>query len=649
MSWKENLVTPLLEIAYSGSKLIRIVSGPGTGKTTAIKKRVARLLEEGINPNNILVITFTRMAARDIERELSMMSMKGISKVQKGTLHSFCFKLLNQSDILRIINRIPRPLFQFEERFLLEDLSICDDRFHEHYFARKKRLRAFEAAWAREQDQKPGWPSSEIDKDFNRRLEQWLIFHQAILIGELVPLTLRYLRNNPNCSELVNLKHVIVDEYQDLNKSEQTLVDLISYNASLLVAGDEDQSIYEDLRFAHPQGISDFDKNHNGTEDHKLEICKRCPPNIVILANELIQRNSLRKKRNLLPNEENPDGNVFCVQWNNLEEEIEGISEYISSNIHKGKIKQGDIIVLSPRKQFGYLMKSKLKEKGIPSKTFFSDEMLEGNPKNEESCKAQEAFTLLNLLLNPNDLVALRCWLGFGSNSLQKNEYYRLKRFCLSNDISIRNALEQTLEGNIIIEGIFGIKERFNILMKKLKDIQNLSDRQKFNMIFPEDEEWSIPFNDLIAIGEDFHLKDIFESIKSAIIQPELPTEVDYVRIMSLHKSKGLNVENVVIIDCIEGVIPSYPKNEEDLSDYEKYRYREEQRRIFYVAITRAKRLLILSYPISIPRNIAHKIRARLKRRSGDDTNGEVISSLFLDELGSNRPDFIKGDELIKM
>jgi superfamily I DNA/RNA helicase len=103
---------------------------------------------------------------------------------------------------------------------------------------------AFNAAWARLQSEEPGWPGHKIDVAFHEALLSWLRFHQAMLVGELVPVALGYLRNNPESPFRTAYDHVFTDEYQDLDKAEQVLIDLLAKNGSHTIVGDEDQSIY---------------------------------------------------------------------------------------------------------------------------------------------------------------------------------------------------------------------------------------------------------------------------------------------------------------------------------------------------------------------------------------------------------------------
>ena len=134
MPWNDGLEGIALEIAQTPDSPLRVMAGPGTGKTFAMKRRVVRLLEEGHDPNRILVVTFTRTAAADLVRELHSLGVPGCENVVASTLHSFCFSLLSQREVLEQLGRVPRPLvtfktsgvLQFEAAPLLEDLNNPD-------------------------------------------------------------------------------------------------------------------------------------------------------------------------------------------------------------------------------------------------------------------------------------------------------------------------------------------------------------------------------------------------------------------------------------------------------------------------------------------------------------------------------------------
>ena len=309
--WSDGLDGQTLRIAGSSSRILKIVAGPGTGKTFSLMRRVARLIEEGADPRRILLCTFTRTAALDLERSLNALGTPNSEQVRAGTLHSLCFGILGSSAFFETTDRTPRPLMQFEQRFLVEDLTGAPVGGVRNV---EKRLKAFDAAWARLQHEEPGWPVDELDRAFSNRLEAWLRFHNAILIGELVARTLTFVRANPLSLDVPVFEHVVIDEYQDLNKAEQELVSAFAANASLTIVGDEDQSIYS-FKHAHPEGMSEFAIRHPGAVEEQLIECRRCPECIIRAANTLISNNPTRQNRVLVPLDGAAQGTIRLLQW----------------------------------------------------------------------------------------------------------------------------------------------------------------------------------------------------------------------------------------------------------------------------------------------------------------------------------------------
>ncbi|GAB4145912.1 MAG: DNA helicase PcrA [Planctomycetota bacterium] len=637
--WDDGLVGPARRIAELNHTPMRVLAGPGTGKTFALMRRVARLLQDGAAPNRMLVCTFTRTAARDLEVELARLGVEGVDEVRAGTLHAFCFGLLGRAEVLEATGRVPRPLLHFEERFLLEDLN--GDGFG-GIRERDRRLQAFNAAWARLQSETPGWPHDPVDQAFHRELVGWLRFHQAMLVGELVPETLRYLRDNPASPHRRAFDHVLVDEYQDLNRAEQVLLDLLAEEGHLIVIGDEDQSIYS-FKFAHPEGIATFDGSHPGTHDEGLDECRRCPRLVVELANTLIGNNPGRTPRVLTPLPENPEGEVLVLQWRSIEEEAEGVAEIIRRRIQSGDVETGRVLVLAPRRQLGYAVRDALNALGVLAHSFFQEEALEGNPKQLAESGAQQAFTLLTLLANPDDRVALRCWCGFGSNSLLSGAWARLRQHCETSDDSPRAALERLASGDLTIPHTRPLVERFRELQRRLGELAPLRGQALVDSLFPGDRDWTSFIRSLASTieGDEFDALELRETLRIGITQPELPTDVDYVRVMSLHKSKGLTADLVVVIGCIEGLVPTLT----DGTPAEQAASLEEQRRLFYVAITRTRRVLILSSVTELRRDLAFRMGAQVRGRNR--VNAATIASRFLAELGPSRPAAVLGTSIV--
>jgi DNA helicase-2/ATP-dependent DNA helicase PcrA len=631
--WDNGLVGPARQIAGLDHTPMRVLAGPGTGKTFALMRRVARLLQNGATANRMLVCTFTRTAARDLEGELDRLGVVGVDQVRAGTLHAFCFALLSRAEVLEATGRVPRPLLRFEERFMLEDL-------HSDGFGgirdRERRLQAFNAAWARLQSEAPGWPQDPIDQAFHRELVGWLRFHQAMLIGELVPETLRYLRENPASPHRRAFDHALVDEYQDLNRAEQVLLDLLAEAGHLLVIGDEDQSIYS-FKFAHPEGIATFDRSHPGTHDEGLTECRRCPRLVVEMANTLIANNPGRTPRVLTPLPGNPDGEVLVLQWPTIEEEAKGIAEIIRSRIQNRDVKPGRVLVLAPRRQLGYTVRDALNAFGVSAHSFFHEEAL-------DDANAQQAFTLLTSLANLEDRVALRCWCGFGSSSLRTDAWARLRQYCETSGDSPWAALERLASGGLTIPLTGPLVERFRELQRRLGELAPVSGQALVDALFPGDRDWTSFIRSLASTieGDEFDAQQLRETLRIGITQPELPTDVDYVRVMSLHKSKGLTADLIAVVGCIEGLVPTLT----DGTPAEQTASLEEQRRLFYVAITRTRQVLILSSVTQLRRNLAYRMGAQV--RGWSTVNATTIASRFLAELGPSRPAAVLGTTVLE-
>ena len=289
MPWSDDVVagTPAYAIAASTNPRIRIVAGPGT--SFAMKRRVARLLEEGVEPDSILPVTFTRVAAEDLHRELVGMSVPGCNSLNGVTLHSLSLKMLMRNHVLEATGRTARPLNEFEVEALICDLMEA----HGGKRAVGRLRKAYEAAWARLQHHQPGYAQTAEDAAFATDLRAWMIFHEAMLIGEAIPQLYEYLRSNPTAPERTEFAHILVDEFQDLNRAEQGVIQLLSDQAHVCIVGDDDQSIYS-FKHAHPEGIRDWVITNANADDLELAECRRCPTTVVHMANSLIAHNQLR-------------------------------------------------------------------------------------------------------------------------------------------------------------------------------------------------------------------------------------------------------------------------------------------------------------------------------------------------------------------
>ena len=595
MSWNRELTGPALNIAKTDEKRLRIVAGPGTGKSFALKRRVARLLEQDHDPTRILVVTFTRNAATSLVNDLTELDVAGCKKVRAGTLHSYCFGFLNRKEVFEHIKRTPRPILTFSTSGIqFEGSMIINDLVWTQNFGNKrncmKRILAFEAAWARSQYEQPGWSTDPMDNLFENHLLSWLRFHQAMLIGELVPETLRFLRNNPASNELTAFNHVIVDEYQDLNRADQEIIDLLARKGNLTIVGDADQSIYR-FRHANPEGIDDFQNRHPTTHDEPLTECRRCPTRVVEIADCLIRKNyppgapsRLRARQN------NISGKIHIIQWKSTVAEAKGIAEYVKHLIDRG-YEPSEILIITPREILAAAIRNRIERYNILIHSFFYEKILKKD-------SAQHAFALLTLLNDKEDRVALRWWLGHGHQSGRSDPYQKLREYCEESNQSPWCALEATEQGNLNLPGASKLLEPFRELIKELTSLSALNLHDLIDALFPSNDDSYSILRKIAerAVGECEDVHQLFDHIRTSIIHPEVP-DGSFVRIMSPQKAKGLSSRVVIVTGCIEGLFPGIKNDQSFLETKEHVR---EQRRLFYVAITRCKETLVLSSFMSV-------------------------------------------------
>jgi superfamily I DNA/RNA helicase len=601
---------------------------------------VGRLLSEGVPGKSILLLSFTRTAASDLRDKIAALNVPEADQVQALTIHSYCFQVLNQSAVLIATKRKPRTLLSHEADLMLRDISGDFGDLD----SRRTRLEAFQAGWLRETTDHPGLVPLPSDREFERRILQWLRHHEAMLIGEVIPLAFKYLHDNPAAPELRKFHHIIVDEYQDLNHLEQHLLNILSSQSetSLCIAGDEDQSIYG-FRYANPSGILDFQRRTD-VEKHEINVCGRCPQIVLSMANSLISHASERSKPALMSN--HPEkGNVAIIQWQDQEDEIEGIATAIIADINNNRRLPGDILVLTNRSQIGTAIRCKLEAQNIPAKSFFSEEAL----KNTAS---KDAFALLQLVCG-EDKVALRVLLGSGDASGRTNAYKRLAAYSYQNNLTEREVLDRLVSGERIENlSIPALVSRYQNTTSAISRLQTLSLENLVDEIFPETNSELTEIRKLAKeyLPKAMDVDDFLKLLTHAITQVDVPQNPDFVRIMSLHKSKGLTSQCVFVMGFVQGIIPTLKAN---LTEIEINAAIEEQRRLLYVALTRAAEQLVISSSISIELSKAFSMnvdidRKTIRRVTGGKRTARTIASTYNSELGPDAPTPILGNDWLE-
>ena len=545
-----------------------------------------------------------------------------------------------RNHVLGATNRVARPLNVFELAPLIADLM------KDYNGKRKvgKLMQAYEAAWARLQHHDPGFAQSPIDVQFGTDLLNWLKFHRAMLIGEVIPLFHGYLRTNPAAQERREFAHILVDEFQDLNKAEQDVVRFLSDGADVCIVGDDDQSIYS-FKYAHPEGIRDWLELHPNADDLHLDDCRRCPTRVVEMANSLISFNKMRPvPRDLVPIPGNGEGDVRIIQYENLDDEVSGITNIVIDLIGQG-MAPGDILVLAQRKEIGTPIYESLIASDIPARSYYSEAEL-------HSHDAQWGFALLKLFADREDRVALRWLVGLSGSNWNAAGYKRIRQHCEESGASPWVVLSALSAGVLKLSYTAKIIEAFTELVGELDALEKCADLEEVvGLLFPLENDSVRDIREIaIALAKGLGMNDrtvFISELTTVISQPDIPSLIEDVRVMSLHKSKGLSAPVTIIAGCVEGLLPRQPDAE--LPEAEAAAMIEEQRRTFFVGITRVKALPAEGKPGTLVITYARKMSIALAKRAlitpASTSYGvaNLLASRFVIELGPHAPASVKG------
>jgi superfamily I DNA/RNA helicase len=351
---------------------------------------------------------------------------------------------------------------------------------------------------------------------------------------------------------------------------------------------------------------------------------------VVAIADHLIRVNhpGLAGVR-LRPKPGNAEGQIHSVQWQTIEEEAQGLADYVTELTANRGYSPKDILILTPRRLLGYAIRDQIAEAGIAVHSFYHEEALEDD-------HAQRAFALLSLLADNEDRVALRWWLGHDSPSARCEAYRKVRAHCEATGVSPWTALAALADGNLTLPHVAPLVSNFRELVTTLDGLRAHALPDLINAVIPDGVEGCAVLRGaaLLALPECEDVEELFATVQSSVTQPEIPEDVDFVRIMSLQKSKGLTSKVAIVAGCIQGLIPF---QDFDKPNAEQQAILAEQRRLFYVAVTRCTEVLVLSSARTLDRKLAYKLGARVGARRGAIVNS--VSSQFFGELGPDAPD----------
>ena len=585
-----------------------VIAGAGSGKTKVLTHKIAYLIgEKQVKPWNILAITFTNKAANEMKERIGNLVGDVAADIWMGTFHSICVRILR-----RFIDRIG-----FDSSFIIFDTSdqrtlvkacIKSIGLDDKMFTDRSVLS--EISNAKNEMLEPDQYTVRANGDFRKEkialvyemYQKRLKENNAIDFDDIINYTIKILMQNPDIFEYYSDKfhYVLVDEYQDTNKAQFTLVTMLaSKNGNITVVGDNDQGIYS-FRGADISNILNFERDFPGTKIIKLEQNYRCTGNILKAANAVIKNNEVTYKKELWT--ENEVGNLPAV-YSAKNEYDEGtyIAQQIEHLRREEYYKYSDFAILYRMNTQSRAIEEILRRESIPYKII-------GGLKFYERKEIKDIISYLRLIQNPSDNLSLKRIInepkrGIGKTSLDKieelsinsgvpmyeiiknAEQYGLNRVFL-NSREFVNAIEELRAKKDDIKISDLIKET----LKKsgyTQALENENTIEAENRIENLDEflTVAIEFEDESA---DNKLSDFLEGITLSSDIDNMEEAEETVTLMTLHSAKGLEFPVVFLVGMEEGIFPGYKSIGEP-------KELEEERRLCYVGITRAKEHLFLT------------------------------------------------------
>ena len=585
-----------------------VIAGAGSGKTKVLTYKIAYLVgEKKVLPWNILAITFTNKAANEMRERAEALVGDAVKDIWMGTFHSICVRILR-----KFIDRIGYDssfiIFDTSDQKTLvkqcmKELQIDDKTFNE-------RGVLSEISNAKNEMLEPDQYSMRAGNDFRKSkiakiyelYQKRLKDNNAIDFDDIINFTVKILMENPDVLEYYanKFKYVLVDEYQDTNKSQFTLITLFaSMHGNVTAVGDNDQGIYS-FRGADISNILNFEKDFPGTKIIKLEQNYRCTGNILKVANEIIKNNEVKYDKKLWT--QNEEGNLPKVySADNEYDEGSYIAQQVEHLKREEYYKYSDFAVLYRMNTQSRAIEDILRRENIPYKII-------GGLKFYERKEIKDTIAYLRLIQNPADNLSLNRIINEPKRGIGKTSLDNITQVAEQNNTSmyevIKNADQYGLNRVYLnsrefvdtIESLIAKKDALKVsdLIKqtlsktgytKALELENTVEAENRIANLDEFLTVAIEFEDESA---DNGLSDFLEGITLSSDLDNADEEVDSVTLMTLHSAKGLEFPVVFLVGMEEGIFPGYQSMQEP-------KELEEERRLCYVGVTRAKENLFLT------------------------------------------------------
>lgn len=665
-----------------------ILAGAGSGKTRVLTHRIAYLMDKvGINPWNILALTFTNKAASEMRERVDHLIGYGAENIWVSTFHSTCVRILrkyidrlgysnsftiydadDQKTLMReICKYLDIDTKQLKERTLLSVISSAKDELITPDAYLKNASGDFKLE-----------KYATVYKEYQKRLQQ----NNALDFDELICKTVELLQKNPDVLEYYQnrFRYIMVDEYQDTNTAQFRLISILATTTNpdgkkvhnLCVVGDDDQSIYK-FRGANIYNILNFEKEYANTKVIKLEQNYRSTKNILTAANEVIANNTERKEKALWTDNEEGD-TIYFTQFDTEYMEAEHIATDISNGVNNENLNYNDFAILYRTNAQSRILEEKLVQRNIPYK-------IVGGVNFYQRKEIKDLLAYLRTINNSMDDISTRRIINTPKRGIGLTTVDRVTDYSLKNGMSFYDALKHadTIPGlgrgaskiSPFISLIEILKSKLSLPTYSLMDLMEeimeatgyVAELEAENTIEAKSRIENIEElkNKIVTYMETSDTPTLNEFLEDVALVADIDTMEDstnVVILMTLHSAKGLEFPFVYMCGMEDGIFPGYMSiTADDPGEI------EEERRLCYVGITRAMKKLSLSAArqrmhngetrFNKPSRFIYEIpRYLLQQTNGSDAFRPNTSSVTFERVGSatttNAPRFSSDNRQIR-
>ncbi|MBQ3311451.1 UvrD-helicase domain-containing protein [bacterium] len=595
-----------------------VLAGAGSGKTKVLTSRIAYLVQNGVKPREILAVTFTNKAAREMrERLSSILGEQTVKYMWVGTFHSICGRILRQD----IENYDFKSGKKLDHNFTIYDDSDCmsvvknalkklnmDDKVYQPKYvrtvisnAKNKMEDAYQfATFARD------FKAQKIAEVFEE-YENTLNNNNAIDFDDMLMLTVKLFEQNPSIREKYysRFQHILVDEFQDTNIAQYKLINMLFTNMSdeipesrsLCVVGDVDQSIYS-WRGADYKIILGFQKDFLNTKIIKLEQNYRSTENILKAANAIIENNEERVEKVLFSQK----GDGEKIKYYEAQDDSDE-ANFIASTIQKTC--EGDYnkyAILYRTNAQSRAIEEACMASGIPYRVF-------GGMKFYDRQEIKDAIAYLKLIYNPHDSQSFKRIVNVPKRAIGETSISNLQKFADEHDFSLMQAIEIIEESDLNAKTQTKLKDFKELIDKLRQAVDKYSLAEFLSLVLektgyvrmlqaentPEDEARIENLQELVNVASEFEPEESDNILGEFLSQVALVSDIDgmdeianNVTLMTLHSAKGLEFPIVFLAGLEEGTFP-HQRTFTSASEL------EEERRLMYVGVTRAEEKLYIS------------------------------------------------------